>query len=214
MNCGGEIEFAAYTDGDTPLGARVEEVEDGWEDRWRDFHRPVRVGSFWIGPPRETPPDDIVSIVIDPGRAFGTGAHPTTQLCVGLVADLAPTSLVDVGCGSGVVSIAAALLDFEPVTAIDVDPAAVDATVRNAAVNGVTLDVRELDATTDPVPRAGVVVANVSLLIAEALLPRLDAPIVVASGYLEAEEPCFGPYVRRERRTLGGWAADVLDRGQ
>ena len=214
MDCGAEIELAAYTDGDPPPGARVEEIEEGWEDRWREFHRPVRVGPFWIGPPWETPPDDIVSIVIDPGRAFGTGAHPTTQLCLGLVADLAPASLIDVGCGSGVIAIAAALLDFEPVTALDDDPAAVDATVRNAAVNGVMLEVREVDVTTDPLPHAAVVVANVSLRIVEALLPRLDAAIVVASGYLEAEEPRFGPFVRRERRVLDGWAADVLHRGQ
>jgi ribosomal protein L11 methyltransferase len=211
---GDEVELAAYTDDDPPPGASVESVEPGWEDRWREFHQPVRVGPFWIGPPWETPPHGVVPVVIDPGRAFGTGAHPTTQLCVELVAELDPASLADVGCGSGVISIAAALLGFEPVTAIDVDPAAVDATVRNAAANDVTLDVRELDAVAQPVPRADVVVANVSLAIVEALLPRLDAATVVASGYLEADEPRFGPYVRRERRTLGGWAADVLHRAQ
>jgi ribosomal protein L11 methyltransferase len=209
-----EVELAAYTDDEPPPGAVVENVDPGWEDRWREFHQPVRVGPFWIGPPWATPPQGVVPVVIDPGRAFGTGAHPTTQLCVELVAELDPASLVDVGCGSGVISIAAALLGFEPVTAIDFDPAAVDATVRNAAVNGVALDVRELDATTEPLPRAGVVVANVSLAIVEALLPRLDAATIVASGYLEADEPRFGPYVRVERRTLGGWAADVLHRAQ
>jgi ribosomal protein L11 methyltransferase len=211
---GAEVELAAYTEDDPPPGATVENVEPGWEDRWREFHRPVRVGPFWVGPPWETPPHDVVPVVIDPGRAFGTGAHPTTQLCIELVAELAPVSLVDVGCGSGVISIAAALLGFEPVTAVDVDPAAMDATVRNAAANGVTLDVRELDATTDPVPPAEIVAANVSLSIVEALLPRLDSATVVASGYLEADELDFGPYVRRERRTLGGWAADLLHRAE
>jgi ribosomal protein L11 methyltransferase len=152
--------------------------------------------------------------VIDPGRAFGTGAHPTTQLCVELVSELTPASLVDIGCGSGVISIAAALLGFRPVTALDVDPAAVDATERNAVVNGATLDVRELDATTDSIPTAGVVAANVSLPVVETLLERLDAPIVVTSGYLETDEPRLGRYVRHERRTLGGWAADVLHRAQ
>jgi ribosomal protein L11 methyltransferase len=211
---GDEVELAAYTDDDPPPGADVESVEPGWEDRWREFHQPVRVGPFWIGPPWETAPHGMVPVVIDPGRAFGTGAHATTQLCVELVAELDPASIVDVGCGSGVISIAAALLGFEPVTALDVDPAAIDATIRNAAANGVTLDVRELDATREPVPHACVVVANVSLAIVEALLPRLDAATVVASGYLEADEPRFGPYVRGERRTLGGWAADVLHRAQ
>jgi ribosomal protein L11 methyltransferase len=209
---GDEVELAAYTEDDPPPGAAVEQVDPGWEDRWREFHRPVRVGPFWIGPPWEVPPDDAVPVVIDPGRAFGTGAHPTTQLCVALVAELEPAGLVDIGCGSGVIAIAAALLGFEPVNALDVDPAAVDATVRNAAANGVMLDVRELDATTDPVPTAEIVVANVSLSIVETLLPRLDSAVVVASGYLEADAPRFGPFVRRERRALGGWAADLLHR--
>jgi ribosomal protein L11 methyltransferase len=211
---GTEVELAAYTDGEPPPGALVEAVEDGWEDRWRDFHRPVRVGPFWIGPPWEVAPHDALPVVIDPGRAFGTGAHPTTRLCIELVAELAPTSLVDVGCGSGVISIAAAKLGFTPVTAVDVDPAAVDATLRNATANGVLLDVRELDATTEPVPRSELVAANVSLSIVEALLPRLRVRLVVASGYLDHDEPGLGPFVRRERRTLDGWAADLLELAQ
>ncbi len=158
-------------------------------DRWRAFHRPVRVGPFWIGPPWETPPRGVVPVVIDPGRAFGTGAHPTTQLCIELVAELEPAGFVDIGCGSGVISIAAALLGFDPVTALDVDPAAVDATLRNAAANGVALDVHELDAMAETVPSAHVVAANVSLPIVEALLARLDAPLVVASGYSRATSP-------------------------
>jgi ribosomal protein L11 methyltransferase len=211
---GGEIELAAYTDADAPPGASVEEVEDGWEDRWRDFHRPVRVGPFWIGPPWEQPPADVVPVVIDPGQAFGTGAHPTTQLCVQLVSELAPASFVDIGCGSGVISIAAALLGFAPIVAVDVDPVAVEATRRNAAANGVSLATRESDATTEPVPPSELVAANVSLSVVEALLPRLQARIVVTSGYLEGDEPQLGPYVRRERRMLDGWVADVLQRAQ
>jgi ribosomal protein L11 methyltransferase len=211
---GDEVELAAYTDGDPPAGARVDHVEEGWEDRWRDFHQPVRVGPFWIGPPWEQPPGDAVPVVIDPGRAFGTGAHATTQLCVRLVAELDPASIVDIGCGSGVISIAAALLGFAPVVALDNDPAAVEATLRNAEVNAVSLDVRELDATVEPVPPSDIVVANVSLPVVEALLSRLQARTVVASGYLEGDEPDFGPYVRRSRHTLNGWAADVLQRAQ
>ena len=123
----GELELAAYTD-DAQPGMQVEDVEEGWEDRWREFHRPTRAGPFWIGPPWELPPRDVVPVVIDPGRAFGTGAHATTRLCVELLADLKPQSILDIGCGSGVVAIAAALLGFAPVTAVDVDPAAIDST--------------------------------------------------------------------------------------
>src|SRR5207253_10473172 len=85
------VELAAYTDSAGEergwhvfAGARSSEVDDGREDRWRTFHRPVRVGRLWVGPPWETPPGDALPVVIDPGRAFGTGAHPTTRLCLEL----------------------------------------------------------------------------------------------------------------------------------
>ena len=104
------VELAVFVDGDTLEtmrarlpGATVEPVEDGWEDAWRAFHRPVEVAGIWIGPPWEAPPIRPSAVVIDPGRAFGTGAHPTTRLCVELLAGLARRgSLLDVGCGSGV----------------------------------------------------------------------------------------------------------------
>ncbi|MHB8641740.1 MAG: 50S ribosomal protein L11 methyltransferase [Gaiellaceae bacterium] len=192
----------------------AEEVEPGWEDRWREFHRPVRAGPFWIGPPWEPPPPDALAVVIDPGRAFGTGAHPTTRLCVELVAELPPAQLLDIGCGSGVISIAAALRGFADVTAVDVDPAAVDASERNAAANAVALDVRLLDALTQPLPPAAIVVANVSLEVVNALLSRVDAATIVCSGYLERDEPSLGRYRRLERRTLDGWAADLLERAE
>ena len=173
----------------------------------------MHAGPFWIGPPWEEPPAGTRAIVIDPGRAFGTGAHPTTRLCVELVAALAPESLLDVGCGSGVIAIAAALAGAH-VLAVDVDPAAIDATERNARANGVAVDARELDALADPLPPADAVVANVSLEVVEALLPRVDAPLVVASGYLVHDEPHAHRFRRRERRTLDGWAADVFERAQ
>lgn len=207
------MELAAYTE-HPPSGARVEEVEPGWEERWRDFHRPARVGPVWIGPPWEQPPPGVLSVVIDPGRAFGTGAHPTTQLCVELVAKLEPSSLLDVGCGSGVLAIAAALLGFAPVVAVDLDPAAIEASERNANANGVALDVRRLDATRQPLPPADVVIANLSLELVRGLLPRLDAPFVVAGGYLERDRLPLDVYRSRERRTREGWAADLLERAQ
>src|SRR5437016_3537985 len=79
-------------------------VENGWEDRWRDFHRPIRIGPLWVGPPWEEAPPGAVAVWIDPGRAFGTGAHPTTRLCLELLLDVRRGSLLDVGCGSGVIA--------------------------------------------------------------------------------------------------------------
>ncbi len=122
------------------------EVPDGWEERWKRFHSPVLVAErIWVRPPWEEPLDraDVIDLVIDPGRAFGTGAHPTTRLClellVGLAGEGSPGSLCDLGCGSGVLSIGAARLGFAPVVALDADRLAVEATALNAGANGVSL---------------------------------------------------------------------------
>jgi len=147
-------------------------------------------------------------VVVDPGRAFGTGSHQTTQLCLAALQELEPQSLLDVGCGSGVLSVAAALLGFGPVTSVDVEEPSIEATRANAAVNGVDLDVR-LVASRDRLPRADVVVANISLESVEALTPRIECTTLVTSGYLEPETPALPGFEHVARRTLDGWACDV-----
>jgi ribosomal protein L11 methyltransferase len=213
------LELVAYTDdaGEERLWAAFGEVVSkdvgsGWEERWREFHRPVRVGRLWVGPPWEEPPADAKAIVVDPGRAFGTGGHATTRLCLQLLDRLERGSLVDVGCGSGVLAIAAVRLGFEPVIAVDHDRSAIEATERNAAVNGATLDCRLLDALGDPLPSADVAVANISAAAAGRLGPLLDVRTVVTSGYLEQDAPVPAGYRHERRSTDGGWAADVFRR--
>jgi len=193
--------------------AESNEVREGWEDRWREFHRPVRVGPLWIGPPWEDAPGDALAVVIDPGRAFGTGAHPTTRLCLELLLDLPRASLPDVGCGSGVLSIAAALLGFGPIAGVDIEAPSVEATLANAAVNGVAVEARVLDALADPLPEAELVVANIALAAVTALGSRIAAPRLVTSGYLVADRPEPAGYLHRDRRELEGWAADLFERG-
>ncbi len=134
----GGVELAAYLDDDAAEAflaafptASSAVVAAGWEDAWKAFHHGVTVGGIWIGPPWEAPSGG-AAVVIDPGRAFGTGAHPTTRLCVELLARIAPASLLDVGCGSGVLSIAAARLGFGPLVAVDSDPIAVEVALANA----------------------------------------------------------------------------------
>jgi ribosomal protein L11 methyltransferase len=189
-----------------------EEVADGWEDSWRAFHHGVVVGRFWVGPPWEDAPPGSEPIVIDPGRAFGTGAHPTTRLTLELLHELEAGSLLDVGCGSGVLSIAAAKLGFQPVVAIDVDDAAIEATLANASVNGADLTAHRADALADELPQTELAVANVALDVGERLLPRLGSRRVVTSGYLDRDEPRAEGWRRVERRERDGWAADLLER--
>ncbi len=187
-------------------------MPDGWEDRWRAFHHGVVVGRFWVGPPWEEAPAGAEAIVIDPGRAFGTGAHPTTRLSLELLQELEPASLLDVGCGSGVLSIAAARLGFEYVTAIDLDDAAIEATLANARVNGVELSAYRADALADELPETELAVANIALDVVERLLPRLGASRAVTSGYLDRDGPRVEGWHRSARRERDGWAADLLER--
>jgi ribosomal protein L11 methyltransferase len=206
--------FAVYAE-EPPVGFDVVEADDvldGWEDAWRAFHRGVLVGRCWVGPPWETPEPGALTVVIDPGRAFGTGAHPTTRLSLELLQALEPGSLLDAGCGSGVLSVAAAKLGFAPVTAVDLDDAAVEATLANAAANGVEVAVERRDALADALPAVDVVLANVTLDVVEQLAGRLDARFLVASGYLARDEPELGGWEQVDRRTAGGWAADLFRR--
>ena len=192
--------------------AAVEVVAEGWEERWRDFHRPVTIGPLWVGPPWEEPPTAAPAVVIDPGRAFGTGAHPSTRLCVELLLGERRGGLLDVGCGSGVLALVAARLGFGPVTAVDVDPVAVAATRSNARANGVVLDVRRVDARAEALPAAELAVANLSLEAVEAIGPALRGPRLIAAGYLAGDRPELRPFRRLARRELDGWAADLFAR--
>jgi ribosomal protein L11 methyltransferase len=216
---GGSTELVAYTDpaGEERLwhafgGASATDVETGWEDRWRDFHRPVRVGPLWVGPPWEQPPRGALAVVIDPGRAFGTGGHATTRLCLELLLDLPHGSILDVGSGSGVLSIAAALLGFAPVLALDVAEAAVAATGANAAANHVDVQVQQGDALTADLPVVDVALVNIAPDAVAEIGPRLRARLVVTSGYLAADAPELAGYRRVERRERDGWAADLHER--
>jgi ribosomal protein L11 methyltransferase len=236
---GGVIEYAVYgAPGELPTlpdlraaagGALVEistkEVADDWPERWREFHKPlVLEGKLTVRPPWESPSDTPLDVVIDPGRAFGTGAHATTRLCLELMLDLEPDGgFLDLGCGSGVLAIVAAKLGFEPVLALDNDPASLEATRFNAARNGAALEVRSADLRHERIPAADTTAANLlgPLLIAWAanLDPRAARPrTLIASGILTGEaERASQAFARRglreaARRLDGDWAALLLER--
>jgi ribosomal protein L11 methyltransferase len=215
----GAVELAAYTKRPN-AAALLEElgpvretgVSAGWEDAWRHFHRPVRIGPLWIGPSWEAPEPGAIAIILDPGRAFGTGAHATTRLCLELLLDVTPSGLVDVGCGSGVLAVAAAKLGFGPVLALDNDEAAVEVARANAVANGVEVDVRFADALTDPLPDVTLAVANIARRQVEVVAEHFGGDVVIASGYLTGEQPGAEGWRSRERRVAGEWAADRLER--
>jgi ribosomal protein L11 methyltransferase len=199
--------YAVYAD-EPPIGFDVIEADDvrgGWEDAWREFHHGVVVGRLWVGPPWEEPPAGAIAVVVDPGRAFGTGGHPTTRLCLELLQEVAPTSLIDVGSGSGVLSIAAAKLGYAPVSALDLDEVAVEVTRANAAANGVEIDLVE------ELPLAKLAVMNIALEVVEGMLPKLPVERAITSGYLDRDDPHVAGWRRVDRRVRDGWAADLLE---
>jgi ribosomal protein L11 methyltransferase len=215
----GELELAAYTSaaGEERLwqvfgSGASRDVPAGWAEAWKRFHRPTRVGRLWVGPPWAEPPADALAVVIDPGQAFGTGSHPTTRLSLELLLAVAPASLVDLGCGSGVLAIAAARLGFHPVVALDVEEEAVAATRANAVANGVEVDVRRGDVLRDELPDTEVAVTNITVADAQTVAGRVSARTLITSGYLASEQVEPAGWEQARRLEANGWAADLFTR--
>lgn len=228
-------------------------VADDGLDAWRTHAQVVRAGRRLVVRPPWVPlgpvAEDAVVLEIDPGPSFGHGAHPTTRLCLAALEALldpptpsalggptavgAPSgggpSVLDVGCGSGVLAVAAAVLGAERVVAVDVSPAAVDATSANAARNrvGARIDARLVAGEDDADPLAGVpgdapfdlVVANLGAAALVALAPHLVAQLgeggrLVISGLLDPPPPrvaaAFAPLAVVDRAADAGWTALVL----
>jgi ribosomal protein L11 methyltransferase len=200
--------------GDALIDVVSEPVPEDWERRWHDYLRPVRVGSLVVRPPWLE--GEAGDVVIDPGVFFGAGTHATTQLCLALLQEIGPAGpLCDWGAGTGVLAIAAARLGWEPVTAVEVDPGALEAISLNAAANHVAVTTRWLNLAATPAPWAPVVTANLTreLLLDVAALLERPPELLIASGLLVGEVDevvaAFG-LGEQERREQGEWAAVVL----
>jgi ribosomal protein L11 methyltransferase len=236
----GFVEYAIYGgEGELPelgeIGAavgegRVEvssaEIPDDWADRWRDFHKPLLVGDrLWLRPSWEQPRHGAIDVVVDPGQAFGTGAHPTTRLCLEFLLELeaageASGPLTDLGTGSGVLAIAAAKLGWGPIHAYDYELPALEAAAANAAANRVELTLERINLRERLPSLALTVVANMTSPILRAVAVRLAADgaprTLVCSGLLPSElddaATFFAPagLTEVERRRDGDWAALLL----
>jgi ribosomal protein L11 methyltransferase len=207
----GWVEYAIYgAEGELPdLGGveaalgpgkvevRSETVPEDWADRWRDFHEPTVIagGRVVIRPSwRDSPPVDAIDVLIDPGQAFGTGAHPTTRMCVELLLTLADEGhatgpLVDLGTGSAVLAIVAAKLGFAPVIGVDLELAALEAAAANAAANGVSAGFERLNLREEPPLAAPTVVANLTAPLLREVAARLPSECerLLCSGLLARE---------------------------
>jgi ribosomal protein L11 methyltransferase len=242
------VEFAVYgAPGELPelpalraaagsafVDVSTSEVPDDWGERWKRFHQPILievpagVPSLRVRPPWEPAVDlsGTKEIVIDPGQAFGTGAHHTTRMCLELLLQLASREpdrgpVVDVGCGSGVLAIAAAQLGFAPVLGLDHEPESVRAARDNALANGVIVQVQRFDLRREPLPAIDgrpppTLLANlVRPLLLDLASSFAGRPAhLIASGLLrgEADEVAAAFHDRlglseRERRQSGEWAA-------
>ena len=215
-----DLEAAA---GDALVEVRTTEVADDWADRWRAFHKPIVVGDrLHVRPPWHEARSDIDEVVIDPGQAFGTGAHDTTRLCLELLCELEPgDAFTDLGCGSGVLAIAAAKLGWAPVLGVDHEPESVAATQDHARANGVEVRAQRFDLLRDgPAPTAPTVAANLlrPLLLAVARAGFAGEPprTLIASGLLRHEaDEVAAAFARhglgeRDRRETTEWAALLL----
>jgi ribosomal protein L11 methyltransferase len=211
--------------GDALVEVVTEEIADDWAERWRSFHRPLVIDTrLAVRPPWEPEIGAAVEVVIDPGQAFGTGAHATTRLCLEALLELEPGGgLVDLGSGSGVLAIAAARLGWAPVVALDFDPAAVDASLENARWNEVDLEVERYELRTGPVGRsvaptvtanllAPVLIAWAERLAEASALPRtvVAGGVLVREGDRVLEAFASLGFGETKRRTEGEWAALIL----
>lgn len=178
-------QLAAQWDSELP-DYRSEILQDqAWERTWMDDFKPMRFGQrLWIIPSWSEPSDpDATNIFLDPGLAFGTGTHPTTRLCLEWLDshDVAGKTVIDYGCGSGILAIAAALLGAKAVVGVDNDPQALLATMENARRNEVNEKITCYLPKEAPEEPAELLLANILAGPLMELAPHL-AKLVISEG--------------------------------
>ncbi len=217
----GEIDFGT-------LEESVREIDgDDWIEIWKKHFRPIRLGKVVVVPEwieyRAAPEEKV--ILLDSNMAFGTGEHETTAMCVELMQKYlkAGDVALDVGCGSGILGIAAKKLGAKGCYLTDIDPIAVASAKHNAAKNGVDVAVSETNLLDDTAMKAGLILANITAEVLLLLAPAIPAHLeeggtVVLSGILEERRGAVAEaYAAQglrllEERSRGGWCALVFGR--
>jgi ribosomal protein L11 methylase PrmA len=195
-----------------------------WMEGWKRFHHAVRAGAITVRPPWVAPDPNALDVVIDVGLAFGIGSHSTTHQCLLALQEVTPGSLLDVGAGSGVLSLAALRLGYAPVYGCDIDESALAAAEENARLNGLRPHFFPADVCAPDValPPTDVAVVNVALkpIVAygqrlqreEAMAPR----DVLLAGLLETQADeafaAFGGYAEHCRTHGDEWVLLHLER--
>lgn len=209
---------ALHSDLGAELPIRVEALEDkDWIREWMDSFEPIAFGKrLWVCPSWKTPQDpDAVNMMLDPGLAFGTGTHETTALCLRWLdgADLDGKIVVDYGCGSGILAIAAALLGASKVYCVDNDPQALMATRDNAARNQVADKLEVFPPGAMPTISADLMLANIlagPLMSLSEHLSSLTKPngLLVLSGILQdqaqAVSDCYAKWFTMDPPAIDG----------
>jgi len=198
---------------------RIESLEDQvWERAWMENFRPMQFGdNLWIYPSGyDIPDDNSVKILLDPGLAFGTGTHPTTALCLEWLDQNPPRdlSVIDYGCGSGILAIAAAKLGAKHITATDIDPQAITATHDNMQRNQISDNKISAYLVDDlPTDKVDLLIANILSGPLIELYPQLDSLIkkngsLVLSGILKEQKQSI---IDTYSRTSDDLEVKVLD---
>ena len=202
-----------------------EDLDPAVSETWKQFAEPTLIGErLWIKPTwsdSSLPPDDIV-VSIDPGATFGMGDHPTTRGCLTLLAEtvVAGESILDVGCGSGVLGICGLILGASVALGVDITPASLETSRSNAELNGVA---DRWWVTTEPLSVVGrrydTVLANILAPVLLDLAPdlvRLADRRIIVSGLLDAREghvvEALAPFVESRRVVVDGWVTIELVR--
>ncbi len=224
--------FPEHTDTDIVLGQLKELLgtappvpttdllaDEDWASSWMSHYRPLKMNqNLWVCPSWIAPPDpDAINVILDPGMAFGTGDHPTTALCLEWLAEqnLTGKDVIDYGCGSGILSIAALKLGARSALGVDIDPQALDVSLRNAILNGVSDRFQAF--LPDALPTdmsADIVIANILAKPLAELAPPISTCVrptgqLALSGLLREQVDMVRPHYEKsfalEQRQRGEW---------